>query len=95
MSRIFAWRIARATFSPAEIGAAHRHQRAVDAALHRVAQRVEGAAADILAHPAGIGRAGRERAGDLTAPVDMGAADGKQFWALHAVVISPAITARR
>ena len=79
--------MARATFSPAESAPRTDISDAVDAALHRVAQRIEDAAADILAHPAGIGGAGHERSGHLAAPVDMGAADGKQFWALHAVVI--------
>ena len=50
-----------------------------DAAPHGVAQRVEDAAADILAHRAGIGGAGHVGARHLAAPVDMGAADGKQY----------------
>ena len=79
--------MARATLSPAESAPRTDISDAVDAALHRVAQRVEGAAADILAHPARVGRAGHEDAGDLAAPVDMGAADGKQFRARHAGVI--------
>ena len=49
----------------------------LDIALHRVAQRVESAAADILAHPARVRRAGHEDRADLAAPVDMSAADGK------------------
>ena len=35
----------------------------------------------------GLDAPGANGAGDLAAPVDMGAADGKQFWALHAGVI--------
>ncbi len=75
--------IARATVSPAASPPRTDMQRALRAALDGVAQRVEGAAADILAHRAGVGRAGHEGAGHLAAPVDMGAADGEDFGRCH------------
>ena len=55
--------MARATLSPAASPPRTEISDAVDAALHGVAQRVEGAAADILAHRAGVGGARHERAG--------------------------------
>ena len=72
--------MARATSSPAASPPRTDSSDARGAAPDRRAQRVEDAAADILAHGARVGRAGNEGAGDLAAPVDMRAADGEKFW---------------
>ena len=70
------------------IGAAHRHQRAVDAALRTALRSALNTPPPTSSRiTAGIGRAGHEWAGHLAAPVDMGAADGKQFWAASCGVI--------
>ena len=57
-----------------------RHQRAVDAAL-RTALRgaFQSAPADILAHPAGIGRAGRVRAANEPPTVSIGSPTASSF----------------
>ena len=62
------------------VAAAQRHQRGLGTGGHRVAERVEDAAADILRKRAGIGRAGLVAPPHAPAPVDMGASYGEDAW---------------